>query len=130
MKQNSIEDGRLSNHGRGLGTVTEEMVEQRAGEIAIINGRSKRNILEADREQATRELTGKEHLNPTPTAAETLTEDERWEEVPESEGHRAETVPSPDEQTVAEKLVEEGVQDAEHDQELEATRESLKRDKI
>jgi hypothetical protein len=130
MKQNSIEDGRLSNHGRGLGTVTEEMVEQRAGEIAIINGRSKRNILEADREQATRELTGKERLNPTPTVAETLTEDERWEEVPESEGHRAETVPSPDEQTVAEKLVEEGVQDAEHDQELEATRESLKRDKI
>ncbi|MEY2466877.1 MAG: hypothetical protein QOD03_1398, partial [Verrucomicrobiota bacterium] len=86
--------------------------------------------LEADREQAQRELTGKEHLNPTPTAAETLTEDERWEEVPESEGHQAETVPSPDEQTVAEKLVEEGVQDAEHDQELEATRESLKRDKI
>jgi hypothetical protein len=129
MKQNSIEEGRLSNRGHGLGTVTEEMVEQRAGEIAIINGRSKRNILESDLQEARRELTGEEHLNPSPSLAETLTEDDRWQEVPEGVGHKAETVPSPDEQTVAEKLVEEGVQDAEHDQEIEATRESLKRDK-
>jgi hypothetical protein len=37
-------------------------------------------------------------------------------------------MPAPDEQTVAEKLVDEGVADAEHDQEIQATRNEARRD--
>jgi hypothetical protein len=128
MKQNSIEEGRFTAHAHGLGTVTEKMVEERAREIAKINGRRDNQVLDSDLEEARRELTGEEILEPTPTAAENLTEDERWEEVAESKPRRAETVPAPDEQTFAEQLVEEGVGEAEHDQMREAAREQLPRD--
>jgi hypothetical protein len=128
MKENRIEEGRFTEHAHGLGTVTQKMVWQRAREIALINGRSENNILEADLEQARRELTGRERLNPQATPAEEIPEERRWEEVPESTGQQAPTVAAPDEQTFAEKLVEEGVEEAEHDQMVEATRASLKRE--
>jgi hypothetical protein len=130
MKQERYEEGRFTDHAHGLGTVTKDMVHKRAGEIALINGRSKHNILDSDWQQAYRELTGQEGLNPTPTAAEELTEDKRWAPTVESELQRAPTVPAPDEQTFAEKLVEEGIEEAEHEQMTEATKESLKRDKL
>ena len=129
MKENQIEKGRLTQRGRGLGTVTERMVRQRAGELAVINGRSERNILDSDIEQARRELTSEEHLVPQPSKAEEVPEDGRWDPVPGSTGQTAPTIPAPDEQTVAEKLVEEGVEEAEQDQMIRATRESLKRAK-
>jgi hypothetical protein len=128
MKQNQIEEGRLSEQGKGLGTVTPEMVRERAREIAVINGRDKENVIESDFDEALRELEGDERLNPTPTKAEKLTEDQRWETTPDSTGKRTETVPAPDEQTYSEKLVEEGVEDAEHDKALEAERESRRRE--
>jgi hypothetical protein len=128
MKQNQIEEGRLSEHGKGLGTVTPEMVRERAREIAVINGRDKENVIESDFDEALRELEGDERLNPTPTKAEKLTEDQRWETTPDSTGKRTETVPAADEQTYSEKLVEEGVEDAEHDKALEAERESRRRE--
>ena len=128
-EKNQIEEGRFSDHGRGLGTVTEAMVRHRAQELALINGHPNQ-VLDSDLKEARRELTGEERVNPEPTAAEQLTEDQRWEPVPESVGHKAPTVPAPDEQTFAEELVEEGVEDAEQDQMVKATRQSLKRDKI
>ncbi len=105
------------------------MVKKRARELALINGRSEENILQTDFDQAWRELTGQEGLAPHRTAAEKLPEDKRWMEVPESEGHKVPAVPAADEQTFAEELVEEGVSDAEEDQMVRATRESLRRDK-
>jgi len=129
MKQNRIEEGRFTEGGRGLGTVTEEMIQHRAREIAVINGRSQHTVLESDVDEARRELLGEERLTPNPTAAETLPEEDRWESTPVNEGQKAETVSAPDEQTFAEKLVEEGVADAEHDQSLQATKESLRREK-
>lgn len=130
MKENRIEEGRFTENAHGLGTVTEEMVRQRAKELAIINGRSARQVLDSDIEQAKRELTGEERLNPPPTPAEQVAEEDRWEAVPESVGQKAPTVPAPDEQTFAEKLVEEGVEDAEQDQMVRATKASLKRRQV
>jgi len=128
MKEKRIDEGRLSDRGEGLGTVTREMVMKRAREIAVINGRSAKHVLDSDVNEARHELTGEDEMDPPLTAAESLTEDERWDPVPGSEGREAPTVPASDEQTVAEKLYDEGVADAELDQEIEATRESLKRD--
>jgi hypothetical protein len=129
MKQNQTQEGRLSERGEGLGTVTEEMVRRRAREIAVINGRSGNNMLDSDLVQARRELQGEERLTPLPSKAEALSEDERWGVPPGSAGRKGNTVTADDEQTAAEKLVEEGVGDAEHDQEFEATKESLRREK-
>jgi len=130
MKERSTQRGRISDRGRGLGLVTEEMVRRRAREIAVINGRNENHVLDSDLTQARRELTGEERLVPTPTEAELLPEEERWDPVPGTPGKTgAPAVPAPDEQTVAEELVEEGVEDAEHDQMLRATRQRRKRDK-
>jgi len=128
MKENPIDQGRFSVGGHGLGTVTEEMVRKRAAELAIINGRSSHDVLDSDLDEARRELTGKQRLTPEQEPAEELDEGERWDPVPGSTGSSAPTVPAPDEQTFAEKLVEEGVEDAEQEQMLEGTRESIERD--
>jgi hypothetical protein len=129
MKRNPIEDGKISDRGEGLGTVTKEMVMKRAREIAVINGRPSRDVLDSDVDEARRELSGEDEMKPEPTAAESLSEDERWDPVPGSEGHKAPTVSATDEQTFAEKIFDEGVADAEHDQEIEATRAEIRREK-
>lgn len=129
MKQRRIEEGRFSVGGRGLGTVTEEMVRERASEIAVMNGRSKHKVLDSDLDQARRELLGEERLNPESSQADSIPEGSRWQLAGGSTGGKVENVPAPDEQTFAEKLVEEGVADAEHDQQVQATEESLRREK-
>jgi hypothetical protein len=128
MKQNQTEEGRLSDRGEGLGTVTKEMVMKRAREIAVINGRSQNNVTDSDLDEALREFQGEDEMNPPLTAAESIPEDQRWDPIGGSEGKQAPTVPAPDEQTFAEKLVDEGVADAEHDQEIQATRNEARRD--
>ncbi len=127
MKENREEEGRFTEHAHGLGTVTEEMVQARASELAEISGRTE--VLDSDLDEARRELTGEERLNPEPSAADLIPEEDRWEAVQGSVGQSAETVPAPDEQTFAEKLVEEGVEDAEQDQMVRATRQAERRDR-
>jgi hypothetical protein len=126
MKENEVDQGRFTQDAHGVGTVTEEMVLQRARELAVINGRLEKQVLESDIRQARHELTGRERLEPPLTKEEELPEDRRWEPVPISFGSKAPTVPASDEQTFAEKLVEEGVEDAEKDQALRATRRRAK----
>lgn len=128
MDQNRYEEGRFSDRARGLGTVTEDMIRQRAVGIAVRNGRDEHNVLESDIAQARRELTGKERLNPEPAPEEDIEAKERWEGNTGSAGSRAPTVPAPDEQTFAEKLVKEGVADAEQDRAERATQEAFRRD--
>src|SRR5882762_6098441 len=104
MRENRVEEGRFTQQGHGLGTVTREMVLKRAKELAMISGRD--HIRDSDFTQAKRELTREEDLPPDPDATEKLTEDERWEPVPESVGREAPKIAPADEQTFAEKLVE------------------------
>lgn len=129
MKRNPDDRGRFSDRGEGLGTVTKKMVVVRARQIAVINGRTEKEVMDTDIAEARRELQGEDEMNPTPTRAENLPEDKRWDPVPGTEGRSAPTVPASDEQNFAESLYDEGVADAEHDQEIEATREDLKREK-
>jgi hypothetical protein len=130
MKQDQNEEGRYISHSRPLGTVTREMVLQRAREIAQINGRSPHEVIESDFEQAMRELRGEEDESPKERALESVPESERWDPIPGDPGSQVPTVPAHDEQTDNEKLVEEGLDDAEHDQMLEGSRESFRRDQI
>ena len=124
MKRDPIEEGRISDHSKGLGTVTQEMVRARAREIALINGRSPHHPSPLDFSQAKQELMGQNHVE---SAEEQLPTSERWDPVHGTEGHQAISVPAHDEQSDAEKLVDEGVSEAEHEQMVEGTRESLRR---
>lgn len=130
MNRIPVEEGRFSCSGDGLGTVTAEMVQRRAEEISVINGRERDNVLSSDIDEARIELQGREHSNPSTPQAEDIPEEERWDVPAGSKGTEAPTIPAPDEQTFAEKLVEEGVGEAEHDLEVQATEESLRRDKL
>ena len=127
MNEDRIEEGRFTAKGKGLGTVTPEMVTARARELAVIAGRPNQ-MLDSDLDQARRELTGEERLVPETTAEEALPEDERWDPNAGSRGKKTPVVPAPDEQTFAEKLVEEGAEDAEQDRMLDATRDSMRKD--
>jgi hypothetical protein len=130
MKKARYEEGRLSSQAHGLGTVTREMVEARAREIALINGRSEKQVLDSDLEEARKELLESQNPDPAPSPAESVPEENRWEPVADDSGKAAERIPAPDEQTLAEKLVHEGVEDAEHDQMARAVRAQNRKDKM
>jgi hypothetical protein len=130
MNEDRKKEGRFTQHGHGLGTVTEEMVRQRAAELALVNGRIPGQIFDSDLIEARRELTGAETLVPEPTPEEELTEEQRWQPVPESTGTKAPSTVAADEQTFAEELVEEGLEDAEQDSMVEGTRQSQRRDRL
>jgi hypothetical protein len=114
MKATETIKGKISRRLSGLGTVTYEMVEQRARELALINGRAAEEFNEADLEEARAELTGDEALEeqreeePAP-AAGTLRDS-----VPGTAGHKIAPKLISDDQRVAELLVQEGVDEAEH----------------
>jgi len=120
MKTNPLKQGALTENSAGLGTVTRKMVRQRAVELAIINGRSARETSKSDLEQAKRELTGEPDMDPKQAVLESAPESERWDPVPGSAGHKAPVAASEDEDEEGrsdnERLVEEGIEDAEQDQ--------------
>ncbi len=110
----------------GVGTVTRRMVRERATELARINGRSAHRVSTADWAQAKRELTGEPDLDPKEAVLESAPESERWDPLPGSTGH---VIPvtsidgeDDDGRSLGEKLVDEGVQEAEQDQMLQAAR--------
>jgi hypothetical protein len=128
MKKRSLtSDGKYIDHANGLGTVTKDMVSQRAHEIALINRRADNKPTTDDWAEAKRELTTARGLGNDP--AEELGIEKRWDPVPGSHGMKADNMGPEDEQTVAETLVQEGVEEAEHEQMVEGTRESVERDR-
>jgi hypothetical protein len=116
----SLARGIISDHFRGVGTVTRGMVRQRACEIAIINGRPSNHCSRRDFLEAQRELTGV--LPGLDGEEDTLISTSQWGEAPVSTGHPVDKEETPDEQTVGEELIEQGINEAEHDQMLQAAR--------
>jgi hypothetical protein len=127
MKTNPLKEGALTDNAAGIGTVTGAMVQARAVELAVINGRSAQAASKADREQARRELTGEPATEPNDTVLEAAPESERWDPVHGSTGHKVPATPSDDEDEEGrsdhETLVAEGIAEAEHDQMRRAARE-------
>ena len=132
MKTNPLKDGVLTENSAGLGTVTRKMVRERAVELAVINGRSAQNVSKSDWEQAKLELTDEPDTDPNEAALESAPESERWDPVPGSTGHQVPAAPSEDEDEEGrshnERLVEEGIAEAEHDHMVQAARAAEKKD--
>src|SRR4030095_14418392 len=128
MKTNPLKDGALTENSAGLGRVTRQMVRERAVELAIINGRSAQDVSQSDWEQAKQELTGDPGTDSNEAVLQSAPESERGDPLPGSTGHKAPVAPSDDEDEEGrsdnERLVEEGIAGAEHDQMREAAREA------
>jgi hypothetical protein len=126
MNDNSHPAGKISIHGNGVGAPSPDAVEKRAREIALIAERAPDEFTDADWDQARRELLGTQ----APSAPEETENNaevvEEWNVVASSAGQRAPRVE--DEENVGEQLVEEGVQEAEHDQMVEARKEELEQE--
>lgn len=113
--------GKIIKHGDGLGLTDERDVEQRAAEIARIEGH--RAVRDDDRRQAELELNG----GSIPPGS---TEDEVGEgslsrdpsEPASNPGRRTPDREASDEEFAVERLVAEGVTEAEYDQMLAARR--------
>lgn len=127
MKTNLLKEGALTEHSLGIGTVNRKMVRERAVKLAVISGRSAQDVSKSDWEQAKRELTSEPDTDPNEAAIESAPESERWDPVHGSTGHKVPVAPSDDEDDEGrndnERLVDEGIAGAEHDQRRQASLE-------
>src|SRR5256714_6135777 len=120
MKKNPLNKGIIMENADGIGTVTPAMVEARARELALINGHGSSGPTEADYQQAKRELTGEEEIDPQEENVEAVPESEGWDPVPGSSGRQAAESLGEDEdaegRSESAQMFEEGINEAEHDQ--------------
>ena len=117
---------RISVHGNGVGAPAPEIVEKRAREIALIAERNPNEFTDADWDQARRELLGEQEQTAPEETKENAEVVEEWNVVPSSQGHRAPR--GENEDNVGEQLVTEGVEEAVHDQMLQARKEERERE--
>jgi hypothetical protein len=132
MKKNPLKDGVISENSAGVGTVTRQMVQARAAELAIIDGHLSHDATASHFAQAKRELIGVPDMDPKDAILESAPESERWDPVPGSTGNKARVAPSEDEDEEGrsdnERLVEGGIAEAEIEQSFQATKAAAKRD--
>lgn len=123
MYKNPLTKGRIEENSVGIGEISNEMVQERASELALIAGH---RVSEEYLEQARRELTGGSEKDASQEMLEMATEDERWDPV--TGGFRHQIVNSnsleedDDGRSESAQLFEEGVYEAEHDQMLQAAK--------
>src|SRR5882724_12680562 len=134
MKKNPLNKGIIMENADGVGTVTPAMIEARACELAVINGRDSSKPTKADYQQAKRELTGEEEIDPQEENVESVPESEGWDSVPGSTGRQAAESLSEDEdaegRSESAQMFEEGINEAEHDQMRRAARADEQNDEL
>ncbi|MGC1478904.1 MAG: hypothetical protein WA771_00245 [Chthoniobacterales bacterium] len=114
---------RIEVAGSGVGEISEATIQQRAGEIAIGDGRQSPN--EADIQKARRELHAPlDEVSADPLAEETPELTAEAELTPGMSGHQAENH-FPDEGNVTAKLTREGMEEADRNTRTEAGRSAL-----
>jgi hypothetical protein len=120
--------GRIETHGLGVGTVTEEMVRERAKEIALINGREAGQFTEADLAEAREEMMAAQNQPDVEEASGERTVEYDPGTAFAGASHEAPSKLPTDEQAYPEQLVQEGVDEAAHDQAVEGNKESRRKD--
>ena len=108
-----------------MGAPTPELIEKRAREIALIAERNPDEFTDGDWEQAKAELMGAGSIA-APEEIEGSDElTEEWEVTPNASGERAPRAGVDDDEMLGEKLVSGGLEEAAHDQMLQARKEDL-----
>jgi hypothetical protein len=97
-------------HGRGIGDLTDDDIENRAREIAMIRGQPEGRVSEEDRNQALAELQGE--LMPETTESDGLSRGALTRDPSEPvaiSGHRTDNYEGENDAEAAERLAREGV---------------------
>jgi hypothetical protein len=126
MRKNPLNKGIIMENAAGIGTVTSEMVEARARELAAINGRPSSEPSEADYQQAKRELTGEAEMDPQEESSQSVPDSDGWDPLPGSTGRQAADSLGEDEdadrRTESAQMIVSCLTEAEHDQMRQASR--------
>jgi hypothetical protein len=123
MKTTGEPHGKISDHFKGMGTVTRDMVVARAREVALINGHHPNRYTKEDFAEAMRELTGAiPDADDGEAGEESIAGLVTWNELPEAAGVVGRKDALGDEPSCAAQLVEEGVEEAWHEQMVEGAR--------
>ncbi len=110
-------------HGHGAGQISRDDIEQRAEEIALIKGRSDDDVSANDRDEARNELSGDEVPPTTSEDGESIGALSRDPSEPPAFYDRGLPVSEgPDEKKELERMVLDGVEEARHEQMLQARR--------
>jgi hypothetical protein len=112
MDEGQPTGGKILRGTEGIRTVTPQMIEERAREIARGDGRARPNDL--DRTLAREELTGATSRSEKPPTRQEPGRD--WGMPLVSSGEKAPTVRPEDAENIPEKLIQEGIEEADHDQ--------------
>ena len=120
--------GDLSGEETELGVTTRAMIEQRAREIARLAERDPEKFAEADWERARVELTGMEPAGESQDPIEIAASLSERGSIPGQSGSRAPRVLPNDEALLDERLASRGVDEAAHDQAVEAARSDQKQE--
>ena len=113
MNDDSILPTRLKADAPGLGQADESQIEKRAIELAKSDGRDA--FTDADLSRAAEELGGNPDISTVPEVEPAVDALQAWDETPDEAGHRVEARPLEDDVAVAEKLIADGLDEADHD---------------
>ncbi len=119
---------KIIQHSEGMGIPTADMVRKRAQELARINGREEFN--DDDWRDAKRELHGGHQLNDTNGDMEMATTVSEHDMIVSSLGHHVENMGVEDQDSMAEELIAEGMDEAVHEQMLASRREEAQEDDL
>ena len=112
-----------------MGVPTPDMVEKRARELALIDERDPDEFTDADWDQAQRELLGVEAVSAPEDADEIVDTLSDRDSVPGENGHRVPRAGlEDDDETLGAHLVTDGLEEAAHDQMVEAARDDQKQE--
>ena len=103
---------RLKAGSPGLGQASQTEVESRAEELAASDGRDA--FTDADLAAAAIELGGGATTPVAPEANFALEQMTAWDDPPEQAGHRVERAPLEGEDNIGERLIEDGLAEADH----------------
>ena len=125
MNTNPLKEGLLTENSAGIGTVSRAMLRERALELAAIDGRPAGDVSKADWEHAKSELSGVANIDSKEAVLDAAPESARWDPVHGSTGHKVPVAAGEDEdeegRSDREKLTDEGMAGAEHDQMRQAS---------
>jgi hypothetical protein len=94
----------------------------------MIDERDPDEFTEADWKQARRELMGEENNIPPEETPDNADLTEEWAVIASSKGHRLPRPGTDEEETIGEQCVVDGLEEAAHDQMLEARREEIEQE--